>query len=399
MGLNLLLIAYHYPPANMSGAARPARFAKFLPEFGVDCAVLANGNHGTRGCAVYVSKGDGPARQEWLYGFAQRYLLPLNERLEWAPAALATAEELMRRRRFDAILSTAPPLAPHLVALTLHRKHRLPWIADFRDPLAGNSTRRRKWLNYDAYLERRIFERASLCLANTDALAAQWRTAHPSLGHKIRVVWNGFDPDEPLPAPAPHRVGPRTIVHAGALYGERRPCGFLRALARLRESGRIGAHEWRAVLLGPSEPHTYSQCMEARELLETCGMLLIDNRVVSREEATAAQAGADVLLLLDMPDRDASVQVPAKLFEYVRTGAPILAWTPEGSPTMRLLRQCGLQTLCLPPGLSGEDTVERVAAFLSGPLERRRMSDEFRSRFDGRLQARELAQQIRQVTG
>lgn len=399
MGLNLLLIAYHYPPANMSGAARPARFAKYLPEFGVNCFVLAHGSRREAGNTLCVSQEDGPPLQKWLSQLAQRYLLQLNERLEWVPAALAAAESLMKRRQFDAVLSTAPPLAPHLVALALHRKYRLPWIADFRDPLAGNSTRRRNWMNYDSYLERRIFEKASLCLANTDALAGQWRIAHPSREDKIRVLWNGFDPDETLPEPPSPREGPRMIVHAGALYGERRPCSFLRALLSLRDSGRIGAGEWKTLLLGPSEPHTYSDCMEERGRLENNGMLLVDNRVVSREEASAAQAAADVLLLLDMPDRDNSIQVPAKLFEYVRTGAPILAWTPDGSPTMRLLRQSGLESLCLPPGLSSEATVERVGAFLAGPLERRQMSDEFRTRFDGRLQARELALQVRQIAG
>jgi hypothetical protein len=249
MGLNLLLIAYHYPPANMSGAARPARFAKYLPEFGVNCFVVANGPRRETEDTAYVSQGDGPALQTWFSRQAQRYLLQLNERLEWVPAALAAAESLMKRQQFDAVLSTAPPLAPHLVALALHRKHRLPWLADFRDPLAGNSTRRRNWLNYDTYLERRIFEKASLCLANTDALAGQWRLAHPSLEHKIRVVWNGFDPDETLPAPQAPRGGPRVIVHAGALYGERRPCGFLRALARLR---RVRPHRGGGVEGCPS---------------------------------------------------------------------------------------------------------------------------------------------------
>lgn len=399
MGLNLLLIAYHYPPANMSGAARPARFAKYLPEFGVNCFVVAHGSRRESGNTVYVSQGDAPGLQKWLSRLAQRYLLQMNERLEWAPAALAAAESLIKRQRFDAVLSTSPPLAPHLVALALHRKHRLPWIADFRDPLAGNSTRRRDWMNYDSYLERRIFENASLCLANTDALAGQWRMAHPSREDKIRVLWNGFDPDETLPAPPPSREGPRMIVHAGALYGERRPCNLLRALLCLRESGRIGEKEWKAVLLGPSEPHSYLDCAEERARLEKCGMLFVDNRVVSREEALAAQASADVLLLLDMPDRDTSIQVPAKLFEYVRTGAPILAWTPDGSPTMRLLGQCGLQSLCLPPGLSPEAAAERVGEFLAGPLERRQMSEEFRSRFDGRSQARELAVQLKQIAG
>lgn len=227
----LLLIAYHYPPENTSGAARPARLARYLPEAGVECRVIA------RGSAEPVTEADAPAYQRWLCEKMQRFLLPYNERLPWLPAAVRAGSDLIRRERIDALYSTSPPLVTHLVAMELSRRFGLPWVADFRDPLVGNPWRRRRFRQYDPWLERRIFDRAALCLANTDSLADEWRKAHPAKAHKIRVLWNGYDPEAPVAEPVPQAGGPRTLLHAGSLYGFRRPGPLVRALARLAGEG------------------------------------------------------------------------------------------------------------------------------------------------------------------
>jgi hypothetical protein len=50
----------------------------------------------------------------------------------------------------------------------------------------------------------------------------------------------------------------------------------------------------------------------------------------------------DYLLLLDINDRNLGLQVPAKVFDYVRIGRPILAYTPNGSPLAGILMKSGV---------------------------------------------------------
>lgn len=398
----LLLFAYYYPPENTSGAARPARLARYLPEAGIECTVVACGRppealrlpHTT-----YVEPGDAPPLQRFLSQRIQRFLLPLNERLPWVPAAVCAGMNTVRDTQPDVILSTYPPLASHLAAWEVHRRTGLPWIADFRDPLAHNSSRRRAFGDYDQWLERRIFRAASLCLANTDGLLAHWEHNHPSFRQKCRVLWNGYDPESPVaPAPAP-APPPRLLLHAGALYGSRRPDNFLSALACLARQGGLDSTQWRIVLLGPAEPGVFQQSQSDRDYLESAGLLQIDARLASRDEARDLQTRADSLLIFDNNLLQESVQVPAKLFEYVRTGQPVIACTPEGSPTQRILDRSGIDFLCLPPNCSTETAASRLADFLRKPLERKPLSAWFEENFDGRRQAFSLAQDIYRLLG
>ena len=55
--------------------------------------------------------------------------------MSWWFAAVTRGLAAVRRRRPAAIFSTYPIATAHLIALTLARLTRLPWIADFRDPM------------------------------------------------------------------------------------------------------------------------------------------------------------------------------------------------------------------------------------------------------------------------
>src|SRR6202008_613440 len=98
-----------------------------------------------------------------------------------------------------------------------------PWIADFRDPLHSPSGERAMFqASFGPGLERWILSRASIALANTDAMKSAWCELHPEQCSGMQVLWNGFDAEDTVDTytlPARER---KVLSHVGELYGGRR---------------------------------------------------------------------------------------------------------------------------------------------------------------------------------
>jgi glycosyltransferase involved in cell wall biosynthesis len=322
-------------------------------------------------------------------------IAPYNEQLPWLPAAVGHALEANRSEQAQAVLSSFPPLAAHLAGWAFHSRCGVPWFADFRDPLAGSPFRNRPWAaGYDRWLEAAVVRRAAAVLVTNDAMAEFLRARYPRFAGKIHVLWNGFDPGEPAVRPAPV-VEPRLLVHAGSLYGPRRPTALLLALERLLDAGRLRPGQWRIEFIGPYEEGTFAGCAAALERLRAAGLAEIRGGLRPRRELEEAMAAASVLLLLDLTGEERSMQVPAKLFDYVRTGLPVLAWSPQGSPSRQVLERAGIASLVFAPEDSADTVAQRLATWLEAPPAPAAPSEWFLETFDGARQAAALARWIR----
>jgi glycosyltransferase involved in cell wall biosynthesis len=394
----VLIIAAYFPPNPASGAARPGRFAKYLPEFGYDPIVISQAVPEVTGEAANVRRV--PALSPRLTvrirsGVSrslQRYFLPYDDRLPWVAHALAEAEAVLEERRISVILSTSPPIATHLVARKLKHRHRIPWVADFRDPLQGNPFRSRKWpFPYDAILERRLFRSADALIANTDSVAEMWRGRHGKLAEKTSVLWNGFDPDDRVDVVPETPGGCRVLSHVGSLYGGRHPGRILTSIRRLIDVGKLLPDRIMVRLVGPYD----NQCLRGNEsvmdALRALGCLDCDGKQVSKAEARHAGAQSDYLLLLDLNEHDADLQVPAKLFEYIQFGRPILALTRRDSPTDRILRRSGVPFCAVYDDSTDEDVDSEVQALFNLPVEPVKSNDWYEQTFNVRNQTRTLA--------
>src|ERR1051326_45364 len=121
---DVLILAYYFPPQNASGAQRPYRFHKYLPEFGY--------------APVVVCGSDKPvesAGAEKIIWLSERMAGVLRFQLRWLPSAVREAEQVIRPNPIRCVVSPFPPLATHLLGAYLQRKYKIKWIADFRDPL------------------------------------------------------------------------------------------------------------------------------------------------------------------------------------------------------------------------------------------------------------------------
>jgi hypothetical protein len=392
---HLILLAYYYSPANTSGAQRAVRLAKYLPRNGCQTTVICSSHDGEVSLPHVLHVPGYPARPThgaaWA-GALQR-VLPYNEQFPWVPHAVAAAGDLIRRRSASAILSTSPPLATHLAALWLKRRFGVKWIADFRDPLVGNPGRSRRWARpYDSLLQHLIFRSADGIVAVTDSVADEWRRQYPQWSHKIHLVWNGFDPEDAF-GPAPLPVRPyRLLSHVGVLYAQRHPLPLLASFARLIGGGLLAPSSVRLRLTGPIQNQANLLASPGASILLQAGCLEIRGDMIPRSDAMAEIATSDFLLLLDIVNlANKGYTVPAKLYDYVLAGRPILAVTDRNSPVQRILSGSGIRFTCLYHDDSAAAIDQKLLSFFQYPSDPLDPSPWFRSQFAGDQQAATLA--------
>ncbi len=203
----VLMVAYHFPPlAGSSGIQRTLRFAQHLPEFGWEPIVL------TAHPRAYERTSDDLLRE-----VPERLIVKRAFALDTArhlslggryPGLLATPDRWMtwrfgavaRRTRADSrhapqvIWSTYPIATAHVIGSALSRRSGLPWIADFRDPMAqeGYPDDPAVWKSFKAIEERAVAE-ARFSTFTTPGAAREYRQRYPAAADRIRVLENGFD--------------------------------------------------------------------------------------------------------------------------------------------------------------------------------------------------------------
>jgi glycosyltransferase involved in cell wall biosynthesis len=404
-GTGLLMFAYYFPPLNTSGAQRPFRFAKYLRRHHIRAHVITASAQEEGAPWKDVTEADdrmarsGKARLGALVGKAIQRVLPYNDEIPWASYAVSAAVRLVPAVRPVAMLSTSPPVAGHVAALWTKWRFGTPWIADFRDPFYGNPLRPRKLSRpYAASLEQLIVRNADAVITNTDSAAEVFRKRYPRFEQKIHTIWNGYDPEETLRAsPLPKRDH-KVLLHAGTVYAARHPKALIGSLARLIQRGRINPDGVRLRLVGWLEPTNEPWTQEpAFAALQSRGCLELESEM-PQSEAIREMAQADYLLLLDLNDTGMSVQVPAKLFQYIRIGRPILAYTAAQSPCERILAKCGTPHITIQSSASEDRMDESVAALFDLPSEPIGPSLWFEEQFNAESQTKTLASIIREVS-
>ena len=393
----VLIFAYHFPPENAIGGARPFRFSKYLSRLGYTCRVLT---------AAHQAGRDHPDTEYVPDPFVTEsrrnlgYQLERGVRKAFLPAALGTqwsyyASQAARKnlrahpKARVTIFSTFPPLGAHFAAWQLARSKEVRWIADFRDPLPH------EWMHTPTnpfqrqvyrWLEGSLVRRADAIIANTDMARGRWLEKYPSLGSRIHLIWNGFDPDERIqPFPLPPRDY-KLLSHVGELCFGRTATPILQSVARLIAGGKLPAGSLRVRLIGPTDP----SCLPDAEFIchaKNQGWLELVNEQIPQHEARRVAQTSDGLLLLQP---HSSVQVPGKLFDYLQIGRPILAFIQPNSPTERILERSGVAYRCAYPGSTPEMIDNVVASFFDLPSTPVSPSPWFQTEFNAEYQTQML---------
>lgn len=370
----VLLIAFHFPPlAGSSGIQRTLRFVQHLPSHGWEPLVLTITPSAYKrtsddllqdvpaGTIVERAFGLYTARQLSIAGRYPGILARPDMWATWWPGAVLKGLSMIRRYRPQAIWSTYPIATAHRIATTLHKRSGLPWIADFRDPMTqdGYPADPKTWQSFKE-IEESAISLACHSTFTTPSAVRAYQERYPQCAQKISLLENGYDEESFAggESGSPLIPGVITLLHSGIVYpSERDPTCLFQALHILLERGAISASTFRLRFRAAVHEDFLRDLSERYGLQEVIEIL----PALPYRQALSEMLRSDGLLILQAANCNA--QIPAKLYEYLRSGRPILGLTDPAGDTAWALGNAGIRDIA-----SLEDPVA-IASALAGFLD------------------------------
>lgn len=252
----------------------------------------------------------------------------------WARQASALARHILAPGVHDAIISSGPPHAAHDAARLTSRYSGIPFVIDMRDVLGLTqrfleSVASPLMFHVIQRQERRLVNEAALVVVNTDVVRSAMIQEYPEARDRILTVTNGFD-DDSLPRT---QHGSQFIVgYAGSIYMGRDPACLFQAARQVVDELSLAPGDFALKFIGANDRGiSLTEMADA----EGIGAFVHVDGPCSRAEAREFLARTQMLVILP---QDWDMSIPAKLFEYVRFEAWLLALAERDSATERILR-------------------------------------------------------------
>jgi glycosyltransferase involved in cell wall biosynthesis len=249
-------------------------------------------------------------------------------RVGWLPGGTRAGLRAIRTEGVEVILASGPPFTAHWIARRLADRTGLPLVLDFRDPWTRAPFYPRRPAAsrvLDERLERSCLRRADAVLTVNRDIRDDLLAKHPGLeAARFHLVPNGYDPADfsgrswdPQPD--------WTITHTGTLPGDRFPAGFTGALRRLMAEDPEAAARLRIRMIGRRNPELERRLSEP----PLDSLVRFEGYLPHAESVRALLESRLLLLFIEEGPRAAGI-LTGKLFEYLGSGAPVLALAPEG---------------------------------------------------------------------
>ncbi|NJE03842.1 glycosyltransferase [Thermococcus sp. MV11] len=250
---------------------------------------------------------------------------------------LKTFDELYKKQEINAIISTSPPEVTHMIAHEISQKYDIPWIAEYRDLWSLNLHPRWRRTRIGRLISQAIELKSTQYAHSIVVVDEVFKKDERSLikDKPIVIIKNGFDPRDVPSVPKEKREQDKFIItYTGSFYkSKRNPLPMAYAIDELVQTKALPKEKIQLNLFGPNLAEETLKILREFEFVNT--------GVLPREEARRWQMDSNVLLLL-LAEEDYQA-IPAKLFEYLSVGKPILAVGPiENKMIEEILNKTGL---------------------------------------------------------
>ena len=285
--------------------------------------------------------------------YIKRLLICLNwlpdDKLYWAISGISKGLRLIKTHNIKLIVVSAPPHSSIILAYILSKLSGAKLIIDFRDPwlLRHESEdepfKPKVLLNFERCIEMHILKHASAIITTNEYFHSAFLREYPFVNAgAVHVVHNGYDSSD-FPLESIRSEKKFTISYLGTFYMQRNPRIFFQALALFMRDNGLNNNEIEVLLIGETDN---AGGVPVSEMIDQAGLRDVVKVMgkVSYARALEVMCESNLLLLL-APNQP--YQIPAKTYEYMAAGCPILALTESGATAALIeLAHAGI---CVPP--------------------------------------------------
>ncbi len=368
----ILIITYYWPPCGGAGVQRWLKFAKYLPEYGWEPFVLTVDPEYAEYPAidesleedinpelkVYKTKalnyfflgygrkskseaGSVTLSNNGILGRIARFIrgnffIP-DPRKGWNRYAVRKASELISTAKINYVVTTSPPHSTQLIGLKLKSIFpAIKWICDLRDPWTDIYYYNKFYGTwparlYDRKLEKRVLKRAGKIITVGQSLASLFLSKLEDKEKQLSVITNGYDDEDFRNIKIKNDPQKLVITYVGTLSDQYPVETVISVLSSLKNRNI----DYEFNLVGQS-PAAIKSAMFSKLDHDSVNFI----QYLSHEAAIKYMSASSVLLLL-IPDYQGNkLIITGKLFEYLRTGIPILLIGPEDGDAALIIKEC-----------------------------------------------------------
>ena len=355
MSKKVLIITYYWPPAGGPGVQRWLKLSNYLLENNVKPIIYAPSNpkypsideslledvnseievikqpifepFGNLFSKIrkkgIPKKNDQSIFDKFLIYLRGNLFIP-DSRIFWVNSSVDFLSKYILENNIESIITTGPPHSLHLIGLKLKSILNISWYADFRDPWTKINYHKELKLSLRSKkkhleLESKVLNSCDRIIVTSNKLLKEYNKIAKT---PISLITNGFDYQK-LQLELDEEF---SITHIGRLLPERNPKILWNALKELCIINKNFKNNLKVNFIGNVSENLINE-MKTKDLENS----VVYHNYIKYNDTIPYLIKSQILLLIESDDMESSYAIPAKIFEYINSGRPIIAIGPKDS--------------------------------------------------------------------
>ncbi len=361
MSKKVLIITYYWPPAGGPGVQRWLKLSNYLLENNVKPIIYAPSNpkypsideslledvnseievikqpifepFGNLFSKIrkkgIPKKNDQSIFDKFLIYLRGNLFIP-DSRIFWVNSSVNFLSKYILENNIESIITTGPPHSLHLIGLKLKSILNISWYADFRDPWTKINYHKELKLSLRSKkkhleLESKVLNSCDRIIVTSNKLLNEYNKIAKT---PISLITNGFDYQK-LQLELDKEF---SITHIGRLLPERNPKILWNALKELCIINKNFKNNLKINFIGNVSENLRNE-MKTNDLENS----VVYHNYIKYNDTIPYLIKSQILLLIESDDNESSYAIPAKIFEYINSGRPIIAIGPKDSEIKQII--------------------------------------------------------------